>query len=247
MIPKIIYYAWFGKQELPVEVKNNIANWKKINPDFEIVEINETNFPIDDYNFAKVAYSTNNWAFVSDVARLWAVANTGGFYLDTDVELLKPLAPFVKEQSVWALENANAIATGLFFGAEQENSDVINILNLYRDIIFNPEQPGTTTTVSIVTNYFKLKGFQLRNRQQTLASGAKIFPVEYFAPLHYWGGGRVTRKTVAIHRYSATWLQNSGGLKIGKFDQRRIRLQTSLYFPKSYDWLERTFRKWKRK
>ena len=47
MIPKRIFYCWFGKGEMSELNKRCIASWKKYCPDYEIVEINESNF---DYN-----------------------------------------------------------------------------------------------------------------------------------------------------------------------------------------------------
>ena len=34
------------------------------------------------------------WAFVSDYARIWVLVNHGGIYMDTDVEVIKPLDAF---------------------------------------------------------------------------------------------------------------------------------------------------------
>ena len=41
MIPQRIYYVWFGKNKKPDNIRNNIASWKKENPDFQIIEIND--------------------------------------------------------------------------------------------------------------------------------------------------------------------------------------------------------------
>ena len=41
MIPKIIHYCWFGRKDKPKEVEENIANWRKMNPDFVIKEWEE--------------------------------------------------------------------------------------------------------------------------------------------------------------------------------------------------------------
>ena len=46
MIPKTIHYCWFGGNELSVEAKNCIASWKKMCPDYEVIEWNENNFDV---------------------------------------------------------------------------------------------------------------------------------------------------------------------------------------------------------
>ena len=51
----------------------------------------ETNFNYEDFLYSKEAYKANKMAFVSDVARIYASYNEGGFYLDTDVEVIKSI------------------------------------------------------------------------------------------------------------------------------------------------------------
>lgn len=43
------------------------------------------------FSFTKEAYASKDWAFVSDVARLYTIYKNGGIYLDIDVELIGSL------------------------------------------------------------------------------------------------------------------------------------------------------------
>jgi mannosyltransferase OCH1-like enzyme len=43
MIPKKIHYCWFGGQPKHELAEHCIASWKRIHPDFEITEWNESN------------------------------------------------------------------------------------------------------------------------------------------------------------------------------------------------------------
>ncbi|RYG45800.1 MAG: glycosyl transferase, partial [Chitinophagaceae bacterium] len=95
MIPKIIHYVWFGGNPLPPLAVKCIDSWKKFLPEYEVREWNETNFPIAEFRFAKEALKSRKFAFVSDVVRLWALKEFGGVYMDTDVEVLKPLDAFL--------------------------------------------------------------------------------------------------------------------------------------------------------
>ena len=85
MIPKVIYYCWFGHNQKSKEIEMCMESWRKVCPEREwrIVEINETNFDINFCNFTREAYAQKKWAFVSDVARLWAIYTYGGYYFDT--------------------------------------------------------------------------------------------------------------------------------------------------------------------
>lgn len=79
MIPKIIHYCWFGKNSKPEIVERCIASWKKYCPDWEIKEWNEDNFDVTSIPYMKEAYEAKKWAFVSDVARLLILYQSGGY------------------------------------------------------------------------------------------------------------------------------------------------------------------------
>ena len=94
-IPKIIHYCWFGKGPKPELAIKCIESWKKYCPDYEIKEWNEDNFDLNYNAYVKEAYENKKWAFVTDVVRLYALVNYGGIYMDTDVEVIKPLDEFL--------------------------------------------------------------------------------------------------------------------------------------------------------
>lgn len=205
MIPKKIFYVWFGDHDVSTDIKNRIMKWHSMNPDYEIIQINENNFDINSYNFTKKAYEEKNWAFVSDVARLWAIYNFGGFYFDTDVEIIKPLDNLRVNKSVFALENSDAINSGLIVAAEPQNDNLKKILSLYSHLSYDRKNLYDLTTVVIITNYFKKLGFRVKNKKQ-IVNGVTILPTEYFSPYHYWGSGRVTKRTIGIHHYDGSWV-----------------------------------------
>ena len=96
-IPKIIHYCWFGHNKLPALYEKCIQSWKKYCPDYEIVCWNEENFDITQNRYAKEAYEAGKWAFVSDYVRLKVLFEHGGIYLDTDVELIRPIDALVAD------------------------------------------------------------------------------------------------------------------------------------------------------
>lgn len=230
MISKVIYYAWFGNNELPDTAKKNILKWKSLNPGFEVKEINESNFDINSFSFTKEAYEHGNWAFVSDVARLYTLFNHGGFYFDIDVEELLPIdKSFLEFSSVWSLENSDSIATGLFFGAEKGNPHLKNILDIYKHLNYSEENLANLVTVPIVTKYFLEHGFKMLNKRQVLSDNSLILPTSYFAPFHYWGGGHITKNTHGIHHYKATWVDNKSKLS-GNYIKKNFILHFSLLY-----------------
>lgn len=237
MIPKRIFYAWFGGNPKPKNVLKNIRSWSEYNPEFEIVEINESNFDIGFSDFTKQAYSDKKWAFVSDVARVFFVYSYGGFYLDTDVELVRSLNFLANLDAFWAMENSNSVNSGLAFGARKGNSILREILSQYKINTFHNEPVYKIMTVPIVTNILRRHGFKSKNRKQVLDDGAVVFPTYMFAPLHFWGGGRVKRSTVSIHHYSASWV--NGDAKSGASRMQLIKWKTTFYVPWLVEFIDR--------
>lgn len=236
MIPKRIYYAWFGPRPLPDKVKKNIAHWKKMNPDFEIKRINEDNFELNKYLFAKEAFQKKEWVFVVDVARLDIIYNNGGYYLDTDVELIRPLDDeFSKYNSIWALEDSDAINPGSMFGAVKHDKNLKNILDIYKNRSFSDNE-DENISVPIISSYFLKHGFKVKNRKQYLDENkAIILPTDYFTPLHYWGGGHITKRTIGVHRFEGSWNDSSFSTIF------RLKRQLMLLCPRTY-YLIRHFR-----
>ncbi|AGR65202.1 glycosyltransferase family 32 protein [Limosilactobacillus reuteri] len=229
MIPKKIYYVWLGENPLSLDIKNNIKSWKTTNPDYDIVRIDETNFDISKYRFIEDAYNSKNWAFASDLIRLVTIYENGGFYFDTDVKLLKSLDPFVKYKSVWGMETPGLINSGLIIGAEKKDKHIGNIINIYQELNFDPDNIYDFVTTQIISNYFMRYGLKARNRLQVLDDYVYVFPSDYFAPLHWWGGGHITKRTVAIQKYSKNWGDTNRMSDSGKLVRNFYH-----YFPRTY-------------
>lgn len=95
MIPKIIHYCWFGKGLMPHSQKKCIEGWKRLMPDYTIMRWDESTFDYTKYPASKFAYEVKKYALVSDVCRYNVLAQYGGIYLDTDVELFQRFDRFL--------------------------------------------------------------------------------------------------------------------------------------------------------
>ena len=111
MIPKIIHYCWFGGLDKPEKVQKYIDGWKNILPGYQIIEWNEKNFSIDYCRYTEEAYQRRKYAFVSDVARLYALKTYGGVYLDTDVEILKDFTSELDASEIFSFESDTLLMT----------------------------------------------------------------------------------------------------------------------------------------
>lgn len=210
MIPKTIHYCWFGHNPKPALMQRCILSWKRFCPDYTIIEWNEDNFDTSINDYVKEAYEAQKWAFVTDFARLWIVYKNGGIYLDTDVELIKPLDSFLGNAAFFGFENNRVINTGLGFGAEAGNPIVGQMLSAYDGLHF--KQPDGSydllpcparNTGSI--SHLLPNGYDSSEIIQI--DSARFFPPEYFCPLSSDGTTmKKTAHTHSIHWFSATWL-----------------------------------------
>jgi len=224
MIPKKIHSIWVGKQSKPLLVRKCEQSWKKQCKDYQFIEWNEKNFNITEApRYVQEAYTMKKWAFVSDYIRLWALYHHGGIYLDSDVELVKPLDCFLSHKSFSGFEDATHIQTGVI-GAEKGNAIIKELLAGYVDKKFILDKGlNQTTNVITVTKMLEKKGLLKNNKAQLLLENLQIYPSEYFCPMSFETGQiQVTNNTYAIHHFSASWLslKKRISLKIGRFLRR---------------------------
>lgn len=123
MIPKKIHYVWLGRGEKSQKIKDCIASWQKFMPDYEIKEWNEDNFDINYNDFTRQSYDLKQYAFTSDVVRLYALYKEGGIYMDTDVLMYKPLYDFENEQGFTGFEEVNYPVTATMRSRSKQSCD----------------------------------------------------------------------------------------------------------------------------
>jgi len=208
MIPKIIHYCWFGRNPLPPLAEKCIASWKKFLPEYEIVEWNEDNFPIDEFRFAQEALDNRKFAFVSDVARLYAMNKMGGIYMDTDVEVLKSLDEFLHHAAFSGFENDDFVPTGIM-ASEKGSIWVKELLAYYDDKPFVNTDGSleTTSNTVIITKMMKEKGFVMSNIFQEIEGYVAFYPNDYFCPKSYKTGKiELTKNSACIHHFAKSWI-----------------------------------------
>ena len=228
MIPKIIHYCWFGRGKKPQQALDCIASWKKILPEYEIKEWNEDNFDLDRYPYAREAYDNRKFAFVTDVVRLYALYNEGGIYMDTDVEVLKPLDPFLHHIAFSGFENDTSIPTGIM-ASEKDSVWAKENLDYYEGRHF-VKPDGTfdmTTNVVTITNYLLKYGLKRNNSYQDFPDLVTMYPKDYFCPKSYKDGRiYLTENTVTIHHFAGSWHNNSQKMaeRIGKYSPAIVKI-----------------------
>lgn len=220
MIPKIIHYCWFGKKEMPDLALKCIDSWKKYLPDYELRLWNEDTFDLDMYPYTREAYDKRKFAFVTDVVRLWALEKFGGVYMDTDVEILRPLGNLMDLPAFTGYEASmsNAPVTGLMASAPH-GVWVTEQLEYYKGRHFVQEDGSldmTTNTITIA-RIMEQNGFVINGQYAVYKDDMHIFPVDYFCPLTSTRVLKITSNTYCIHHFAGSWVERTGWQKCKQY------------------------------
>ena len=149
-------------------------------PGWEIKEWNENNFDINYNEYTKKSYEEKKYAFTSDVARLWALYNYGGVYMDTDVKVFQPLDKFLKYDFFTGFEQQHYPVTATM-GAEKGNKLIKEMLDIYDNKRFethtNWHEYETNTMImsDIIGKYFDRDKVEFQEKDNMA-----IYPRETF-------------------------------------------------------------------
>ena len=209
MIPRIIHYCWFGENAKPAKIKKCIRSWKKYCPDFEFIEWNESNFDYRCNAYCEAAYNAGKWAFVTDYVRLKVLYDYGGIYMDTDVELLKPIESFLKFNCFMGFQHERYVNNGLVTGAIKNHWFIKQNMEVYENLIFTNETDSNKFIVcqEYTTILLEKRGLKLPcDGSIQKIDDIYIFPPEFFCPYDHRTYKMVkTKNTVAVHHFASSW------------------------------------------
>ncbi|MBQ4111020.1 MAG: glycosyl transferase [Clostridia bacterium] len=241
-IPKVIHYCWFGKGKMPPLAEKCIKSWEKYCPSYKIVCWNEENFDITENRYAKEAYDAGKWAFVSDYVRLKVLYSEGGIYLDTDVELIKPLDDLIKENGYMGFDDNGIISTGLGFACEKGNELIGRLLADYNDISFILPDGSYDITPCPDRNTKTMVELGLdTDIKDQIFMGIHLLPEDYLCPMKYYTGKKIiTKNTYSIHHFCASWTSKTAKRTLFVKRLVGVKMYDKLYgkFLHKFKWLE---------
>ena len=248
MIPKIIHYCWVGKKEKPQSVLYCIESWKRLCPDYEIKEWNESNYDFNKNAYMQQAYEAGKWGFVPDYARLDIIYQYGGIYLDTDVEILKSFDSLLNQTAFMGFENTGDgeffVNCGHGFGAEPHNEVIRQARDLYDHISFVNED-GTLNLVPspyFTTQSLRKIGLKQENRDQQLP-GVMVYASDVFCPKNFRTGKiKITPRTVSIHYFTASWVDEK--IKADMLHQQKVKARFGKRMGQHVLYMESVFEKY---
>lgn len=206
MIPKIIHYIWFGGKPFPTKLQRCMESWQRFLPDYEFKLWNEETFDVNSVEFTKQAYQFKKWAFVSDYVRMFALNEYGGWYLDTDIEILKPLFPFEDKRMVLGTDHDGALTA--LMGSEPHHPYWVQMLKQYDAMNFVNDDGSFNMVVNNthLQGVLESYGYVFENKYQELKEGIFVYPDEYFhVANHEMGTIHKTENSYAIHWHTLLW------------------------------------------
>jgi mannosyltransferase OCH1-like enzyme len=198
MIPKIIHFCWFGENEKSALIKACIESWTIYLPDWEVMEWNEKNSPID-HPFVKKALSEKKYVFAADFVRFYALKMYGGVYLDTDMEIIKDLTPLLNYDFFAAYEDSdlNKISCGAI-GSIKDHEILNKIFEYYNH--------NTQFYVAVPQILGQIYNDEFEN--------VKILPIHSFYPYNPFDENKLIKQlmyssikedTYGIHHWEYSW------------------------------------------
>lgn len=194
-IPKIIHYIWVGGKPLSPLAEHCLASWKKYLPEYEIRFWNELNSPMA-HPYVQEMFAQKKWAFVSDYIRFWALKNEGGIYLDTDMEILKPLAELV-----------DTVSGEGFVGTSRSGQIESSIIGAVAGASFVNEAL-TFYETTLVYSIKETSPLVLSRAINTNPVNVTIFPFSYFFPCEEGErcGPKKLQTAYGRHHWAESWV-----------------------------------------
>lgn len=176
-------------------------------PDWEYKLWDESNFDVNCIPYTAEAYAAKRYAFVTDYVRLYALKSEGGVYMDTDVEILKPLDDLLHLHAFTGYEGSKhkPPVTGLM-ASEAGGLWVKEQLNVYNGLHFRREDGtlDTTTNTQRISRIMQANGFVCDGKQKQYKD-LTVFPSEYFCPHQTTGEYFLTENTYCNHHFMGSW------------------------------------------
>ena len=152
---------------------------------------------------------------MSDYARLWALEQEGGLYLDVDFEVYKPFDNLCHLNAFAGIEGSKHHPVMMGVCASQPHGQwVTEMLEAYtkRHFLQSNGTPDLTTNVQFITSIMAANGFRQDGTEQDYKD-LHIFPVDYFSPRQTTGEYIRSENTYCEHKGLGSWSGNKKGWK----------------------------------
>lgn len=206
MIPRVLHYVWFGGGAYDDQMRRCIESWRTYLPGFEWVRWDEFNAPIERYPYLRSALDSRCWANASNLIRLHALYYHGGVYLDTDIELIKPLDDLLRRQAFAGFQSPGLVNSAVL-GAVADHGVIGETLEAIQDR-FDGTELAHESGPNLITDILRRHGLSGDACGPLSVGDVHLEPAESFYP-YPWDGvyspDCVTPRTYCVHHWAKTW------------------------------------------
>ncbi|WP_144185129.1 glycosyltransferase [Elioraea rosea] len=234
IIPKIIHYVWCGPRPMPKAHRAFVEGWKRMLPGWTFMEWNDATIDFSS-NWLCSAYVARKFNVVSDFVRMQVLLRHGGVYLDTDVELLKPLDPLLTEPAFLGIQTTGPSLdwlNGTVIGAPPGHRLIERVLDYLEHAMVPTWNYDAFTGPGLLTQTVLRERLAPEPMRDVLQRHPELtlFPTRWFYP-YPWDGtydpSCVTPDTVAVHHWEASW-SGKGPKTLTSADLWRLRYANRL-------------------
>lgn len=183
-----------------------VKSFRKLGCD-RVMFWNDNNSNVYDNQLLRFLVEKKEWAFVSDFFRLKVLYEYGGIYLDTDVQVLKPLPEeFYEADMVLGYGFDNLVGTA-FIMVKPKHPFIKYIIDIHEGNLRNKQK--------VINNEYITQGlmdyypnFRLDGLYREFAKGCFIYPRSYFDSATF-----KRNAGYCIHHGMVSWLTPSNPIK----------------------------------
>ena len=180
-IHNIIHSCRFGNKSKDQLSLHCARSWEKFCKDYKFIERWSNNFDSNKHHYTQRAYNNHQRAFLSDYVRIWALYNQWGIYLDTDIEIIKPIDSLLEQRVfIWFADEKN-IGTAVIWWESWHP--------LFKDILEYYDQAkecsGNNKIITDILHTYGLPHDRDMSKIYQLDEGIVVYPKEYFEPIDY--------------------------------------------------------------
>jgi hypothetical protein len=231
---KILHRIFFNFDNSHDPFLPHLETWKKELPDFEIMQWDKSNLPLDLNAYTKYMTETKNHAFLSDYFRCWLLTKYGGAYLDADIEILNgnifrkiyEEAQNAKDYSLFigieSVKNGQLTLHSMGSKVGESHEALFFLMNLYETVFTTSMRylikqfPITELLCLYFIKFEKSENYNessngrfIGKMDPFIAKNIKIYPQDYFSPVTTYNNDMMisafSENTCLCHHFAATW------------------------------------------